>query len=139
VNASDERPSAGSRRLMIGFAVAGVVIFGLVGGYAHVLWDASRTAKNEAGRVGELHEKLAVKAQPLTDAAFDEVLALCHTTDPEARFVALMSTTAHVQRHRPDLKSRVVPVADRLANDADPTVRQKASQCQLSLMPKPAP
>lgn len=103
------------------------------GGYGVRLWDRARTALADAGRVGELHAKLAVRAQPLTDDEFEEALSLCGTADPEARFVALLTATAHAQRHRPDLKVRVIPVAERLTGDPEPDVRQRAAKALASL------
>lgn len=131
-----DSPSDGksSWKLWLGLLIAvTLVVLGVVGWIAIDAGNKSRNAAREAARVGELHEKLATKAIPLTDEEFDELLALCDTADPEARFVALMTATAQATRHRPEWKSRVLPVADRLAEDPDPTVRRKAERCQASL------
>ena len=135
----DATPPATRRTFLLVAIAAVLVLIAGAGWYGVTRWQAAQTAKRETWRAGELHEKIAVKAQPLTDAEFDETLDLTAAADPEARFVALLTATAYAKRHRPDLADRVRPVADRLANDSEPAVRQKAIQCQTALKLNPAP
>lgn len=114
-------------------AALGLVLIGSAGWYAVSLMTEARAARVQAGRVGELHEKLATRGQPLTDDEFAELLSLCDTADPEARFVALMTATAYANRYRPELKARVIPVAQRLTDDRDAEVRRRASKALASL------
>jgi hypothetical protein len=92
-----------------------VILLMFVGGgwYASRRWEAAR----EGQHAGELHWKLAVDLQPLTDDEFDIALRLCDGIDPETRFVALISATEDAIRYHPERKSRVVPIAVRLLKE----------------------
>lgn len=114
-------------------AALGLILIGSAGWYGLRLVTEARISREQAGRVGELHEKLAARGQPLTDDEFDELLALCDTADPEARFVALLTATAFANRYRPDLTARVVPVARRLTGDRDAEVRKRATKALASV------
>jgi hypothetical protein len=134
MTATDDWPPPHKRRVWPwALAALGLVLIGSAGWYVLHLVTEARIAHREAGRVGELHEKLATRGQPLTDDEFAELLSLCDTADPEARFVALITATAYASRYRPDLKARAIPVAQRLTDDRDAEVRRRAGKALASL------
>jgi len=142
VNPSEEeQPRSGSPRsgagrlLLLWCAAVGLVVAALAsaGWYGWQRWSAAKTAENDARAAGELHHKLAVTNQPLTDDEFAAALALCDAADPETRFTALLAATADTVRYHPERKAQVVPVAARLMADRERVVREKALRCLGSL------
>ena len=131
---SDSSRSSARRATLLWCGVAAVVLGALVAGwYGLRQREAARAAARDANAAGELHNKLAVGNQPLSDDEFETALALCNAADAETRFTALLAATADAIRHHPERKARVVPVAARLVEDREMVVREKAIKALAGL------
>jgi hypothetical protein len=130
-----DSPRSGRGRAIVWFAVAAAAIAALAvaGWYVFDRWQAARAAARDARVAGDLHYKLAVANQPLSDDEFGAALSLCDAADAETRFTALLAATADAIRHHPERKARVIPVAARLVGAPEPAVRAKAIKALAGL------
>jgi hypothetical protein len=120
-----DRPSRG-RWLTVGLlALTALVLAGAaLLGWGYVRWRSVRADQEAAGR---LHHQVAILSQPLSDADFDEALALCDSRDTEARFMALSVAAATTKRSGDAGRAaRVLPVALRLLADPEAGPRRVA-------------
>jgi len=127
----EEPADGGGRtiRLVIGVFLVSAVLLALGAGCWYYLHR--RAYLREAEAVGRLNHKLAIEHQALTDAEFEQAIALTDSTDWEVRMTALSLAAASVRGWgdhppRPSEAGRVAAIAARLLSDPDTRVRRNA-------------
>jgi hypothetical protein len=125
---TDPHNSRAPRRQWLIPALLALVLL-VVGGTALTVWGYVRwrSAQRDQDEVGRLNHQVAILHQPLSDADFDEALALCDSRDAEVRLMALSVAAATTKRSGDaDRAARVLPVALRLLADSAPGPRRVA-------------
>lgn len=128
----DASPPRRSLTLPLVIVAIAIVLFGAI------LWAGMsilrhQSYQRDAETVGPLNHKVAVLNQPLSDDEFEMALTLCEARDPETRFTALVIATADAVHRNPTRKSRVEPIAVKMLDDREPSVRARAIRCVSSL------